>query len=78
MRRRGHMSKSPKARLMGRIRRAKAAAALLRLDGKIAGAMRYEEELDRFVHQAEMKGWADDAVDAEERGLHEAERAHRR
>lgn len=66
--------KSEKGRLMGQIRRHASAAAILRLRGLIPGAMRYEEDLDRAVSRAEAKGWADDAMSAEERGRHEGQR----
>lgn len=66
------MTRSPKQKLLGAIRRDQAAAALLRLDGKIAGAMRYEEELQRRCNQAEANGWADEALDACDDGLRDA------
>jgi hypothetical protein len=74
----GHARKSPKAKLIRTIRRMKSAAVLLRLRGHINGAFRYEEDLDRYVATAESRGWADEASDAEEAGLHEAERAYRK
>jgi hypothetical protein len=74
----GHTRKSPKAKLMHTIQRTKAAAALLRLRGHINGALRYEEDLDRYIAAAESQGWADEASEAEEAGLNEAERAYRK
>jgi hypothetical protein len=68
---------SAKDKLMRKIRVTKASAASLRLSGFIPNASFHEQVVDRLVHDAERKGWGDDAVLAEEQGLKWAERHHK-
>jgi hypothetical protein len=70
--------RSRKARLMASIRLRAAAAALKRLQGKIADAVREDREIDRRQEQAEREGWGDDAVLAEEKGRQMGGRAFNR
>jgi hypothetical protein len=67
---------SPKRKLLGAIRRLKEAAVILRLSGKVAGAMRYEEDLGRRVKEAATKGWATAAFTAEDEGSRRGYHAH--
>jgi len=62
-------------KMLGAIHRKSAAAAILRLKGKIPGAMRYEEEVDRLVGTAERQGWGDKAFDRQMRGTQAGHRA---
>jgi len=71
----GRARRSPKQRLLGSIRSHAAAATSLRLRGLVAGAMRYEEDVEREIARAETAGWGDEAAAAEERGASEG-RAH--
>ena len=68
---------SSKQGLLGNIKRKATAGALLRLRGQIAGAQRYDEEVDNLASLAERKGWVDEAVEAEEAGRAQASQVHR-
>jgi hypothetical protein len=52
-------------------------AVILRLQGRIADATRIERAVDRAAREAELRGWADEVIEAEERGRLEGERAVR-
>jgi hypothetical protein len=65
-------SLSAKDRLLRKIRVAKESAARLRLAGYIPNALVHEAAVDRFVSEAEKKGWGADAMLAEEIGLQRA------
>jgi len=69
--------RNPKMKLLSDIRRHASAAAMLRVGGKIPGALRYEEDLDRLCAQAEAKGWGDAAFEASIRGQTEGHRVAR-
>jgi hypothetical protein len=68
---------STKVGLLGQIKRKATAGSLLRLRGQVAGAQRYDEEVDNLASLAERRGWGDDALEAEEAGRAQASQVHR-
>lgn len=69
--------KAQKHRLLGRIRREATTAAVERLSGNVAKAMRHDHAVDRMTREAERQGWGDFAYEAEERGRAAGDRAFR-
>lgn len=66
--------KAQKHRLLGRIRREATTAAIERLRGNVAKAMRHDHAVDRMTREAERQGWGDFAYEAEERGRQAGDR----
>lgn len=73
----GKRKRSRKVRLLDEIRAWKANAVQLRLGGNIRDAVDSEDRVDRWVSEAEKKGFGDQASRAEEAGMRIGQRLYR-
>ena len=74
----GKRKRSKKVKLIDLIRSLKAHAVFNRLRGRIQDASYYESQLDRAVHEAEHKGFSEQASNAEEAGRRLGTRLNRK